>query len=224
MKRIYDMDESEVLALTDEMINRLIDYECANEGVPLLPPHPGAKPKAIDIKPDTTIYKVGEWNFINVEDANRVFEVLATSTLCDVDGYSKDARIGSIITTNHYSYPQVKTIKVMSSSLYIKEQSQIATVAVAEEEWGKANKIYNQAYAAREGIVGNAWEVVRMAREHEAACNKFRADFARYLELADGDRVIAMNFLTKANEMWDLTFFSDLIQELCPGYAWTKRV
>ena len=44
MKRYNEMTDAELLELTNEQIATLIDYECALDGVPMLPPDPGPAP------------------------------------------------------------------------------------------------------------------------------------------------------------------------------------
>ena len=58
MRRYNEYTEQELIDLDKALIQKLIDYECALDGVPLMPPHPGPEPSKTEITPDMTVYAV----------------------------------------------------------------------------------------------------------------------------------------------------------------------
>ena len=84
MKRIGEYTEDELITLEDKEINDIIDYECALTGVSLLPESP-TMPIKSEVVPDITAYEVGDFTFMEQEDALKLVEYIKNATLYTTD-------------------------------------------------------------------------------------------------------------------------------------------
>lgn len=213
MKRINELTESELLELTDEQISNMVDYECAVEGVPMLPPHPGPAPFVEKCKPDIDIYTVGGVYCATAEDAARILDAIANATtIFKTDGYSDDKRYIAIPPGDYY-YPKVEIEKGISATAYAAWKDQNAGLKELIGAYKEQRSTYDDAYKSREEIVQRVNNFISDARRNSYTRDCLRADFARYMELAEGNRRIALNFLEKVK---DLSDFPELKEEFCP--------
>ena len=124
MKTITEYTNDEVLELTDDELSKIIDYQCALAGIPLLPNQPD-----MPIKPeydlDSEVYTVGGFMFRDKESAESVKDLINKQSLVKVD---YDYNIGydyKYVTTSD-SGASVEVSKHMSISTYDKLKSEIA--------------------------------------------------------------------------------------------------
>jgi hypothetical protein len=209
MKRISEMVKAEVLALSNEQIEQLIDYECAIEGVPLLPPIP-VIPEKPDIKPDVTVFEIGGFFVLTNEEATRILEAVDGCEIYEsvyVSSLSYEKMIKPV------SSPAGITTKKFYSPEYWDKIKNIQTVYTeAKKIYDSKSEEYSSASQLRSNISAEVWGIVHAFQEEENQIKRYTAEFNRYLELAEGNRSIAMNFLTKAYPK--ITDFPDLIEEL----------
>jgi hypothetical protein len=206
------MDKTEILSLTNEQIETLIDYECALGGVPLLPIKP-VKPDDYKPKPDLTVYTVGEYTFKTAEEAGRVLEFLQAFTLYKTEYIHGSGLTKRLIPTNDYSKPKVEIVEVFSPEHWDKVKSDHVKYESENSKYEADMKEYNNACSGRSDIAEGVWEVVNNARNEQRNKERLTAEFNRYLGLADGNTTIAMRFLVKAHQVPE-----ELAEELCPGF------
>lgn len=198
MKRFTDFTDKELVALTDENIVTLIDYECALEGVPLLPPHPGPKPQKTTAPPSTTAYEISGRFVLDTDHATRIMEALAsgplfTSTYPNSDYYTKYLVVADT--------PSVTTCKIYSPEEWLAIEAEYKTYADRLKVWESFNTEYTEALKGRTRISDNVYEAIADARSRINKLQRLREELARYLVLAEGDRIIALKFLGNAHDV-----------------------
>ena len=217
MPLVCDMTDSELMALTENDVKKAIDYECTVEGIPLLPADPGPEPTVEAIKPDLAVYSIAGFYFLSPDRAANVLAALTSGSLYVDEGYGSEKRIKEI-DSGHYSYPKISTEQVLSRQKYLTVQEQIERHKRDKKTWEVAKKGFDSAYKLRTAIVDEINGIVGAAWKRKVEQDRFRADFGRYLTLADGNQKIAMNFLLKANKDAGEKY-PDVVQELCPDYG-----
>jgi hypothetical protein len=219
MRRINDLTDEEVLALTEAEIQRYADIECAEEGLPLLGEVPECpeKPSAI---PDVVVYKIGSIEFFKEEDARKVEAVLSQSALCDVNyignRWSQEFRCAR----PELSTPSVSTEKVFTEAQARANEIAINTYldrkAVYEKKAAEYKKINDATAKVRSRVYDRISEAQAKIREQERVV----ALYQKYLALADNDVTIAFRFFENALQNMDLEFdHSEFIASKTPVTA-----
>lgn len=215
MKRIYDLTEAELLSLTDEDVMKYIDYECALDGVPMLPPAPGPMPTKTMLEPDANVFEVAGFLTMDSAHASRILDAFNSGILYkeSCPGSDYNTKYLEPLTADKYGKPKIETKTVHSAEQWDKIKDSHQAFAGNKADWEKINKVYQEALKGRATISDDVWQQIRDARGHSYEREQIRAEYSRYLELAEGNRQIALNFLTKVK---DLTEFPDLQAEFAP--------
>lgn len=198
MKRFDDLTDPELLALIDEQVQYHIDRECAEEGVPLLPPSPGAEPTRPVAPKDVTVFVVGGMLFADREHAEKV-AALANQGARLVTEYA-DYRSGFY---DHIAAPATADVDVAtqqhySRGTYDRVREALSAYASAKKKWDAGQKERTDATTGRARIAEHVHEKIDAAREVVYLREQAKAEFARYVQLADGDEVMARRFFEKA--------------------------
>lgn len=197
MTKAFDqLTEAELVALSENDIQRYIDLACAEDGVALLPELP-EKPPTKAVPDDLTVYEVAGMLFFDAGEAN---EVAAAINLARTRVLAKYISGPSYRRTVE---PAVDPVNV--TSLQILRPETAAQMRALIEAHEAEVKRYNELKTAHDKItrareshanairskVEDAWSLHRR-REQRGR------DYARYLELAEGNQAVAMRFLDKA--------------------------
>lgn len=200
MKIFDSLTEQELVALTDEQIQRYIDYACAENGVPLLPSMV-QPPPVVNFEADVKIYTVGHHlHFATMEEATRVADAIQANNPIELDYLSTPSGAPSHAVSRRRSTSESVTVQdAFSAERAAALKDDMAGAQKAEAVYQAAKKEYDRAVNEREsyaddirGKVADAWET-HNRRESR------RRDFERYLQLADGNREIAARFLANAH-------------------------
>ena len=199
MKRIWDLSEGEVLALTDEQVARFVDIECAHEGAPILPEHPGQKPVAEDPEPDQTLYSVTgvSYYFTDKSVADTLSAALSGASRFDT---RKFGNVTVAIEPPSYAGDAgaVNTHLVVSMRAHDAHRDAIQANANLLGQWESDIRDYESALRKRHDAAQGVYNVINEARETAALLQRLEAALAEYVSLADGDEAIALRFLYKA--------------------------
>lgn len=215
MKRIYEMDESELLALSEETTLKLIDYECALEGVPMLPPSPGPMPQKEIPEPDATVFEIAGFFTMDGEHAARILAAFNSGPLFkeSYSGSDYNTKYLEPLNADKYNKPKIETKTSHSPEQWDKIKDLVTAYNSEKSEWDTIHKTYSAALKERAAITKDVYERIREARQRSYDRDCLRNEFARYLELAENNRQIALNFLEKVK---DLSDFPELRDEFCP--------
>ncbi len=216
MKKINELTEREIYALTDEEIDIMIRIRKAEEGIKLI-----TRPKEpLYFKitpPDMTVYscKLLEQQKISFSDLNDLNNVISCIRKIDyiyrVDyDYNKTSSDVKFASTKLSSYyPNDDLFKVTSESVYSMElYNQVVDLVKQnkqfKEAYDKELKEYQDAIRDSKWVEDEINDIVTGVREKmwklEGLCRKFRCD---YLPIAEGNETIAMGFLDKAYSLTD---------------------
>lgn len=198
MTRFDDLDDAAILALTDEEIQYYIDLACAEDGAPLLPPDPGAKPAPPTPEHDVTAYEVGGFLFASMHDAQDVANLVNDLTRVRSD-YAPGGSYREHVINPEPSAVTVTSVRAFSPTAWNAQRAEVLKATAAVETWQKNRDEFDKV-AKRRGEVAE-WIVNRLAEVREAAYQRDRyvAELARYVTLAQGDEAIARTFLLKAH-------------------------
>ena len=218
MKRISELTEVEILVLTDEQVQKYIDYECALEGVPMLPPSPGPEPAKVTASPDATLYKVAGQNTLSSDHATRILDACNSGQLIETNNARNDYQTiyVSPMLDKDYNRPKIETSQVHSQEQWDTIKDNFTNYADRKSEWDVHNKLYQSALKERREISDSVYAITADARKHSYDRDNLRNEFAKYLELAEGNRKVALNFLTKVKDLAD---FPDLQEEFANPVA-----
>jgi hypothetical protein len=195
MKRYIDLTNEEILALDEQGIENLIDLECAIDSVPLLPVRPVEPVKPAHEK-DQKYYTLGDFKFVNQHEALNVEELLKSYNLVSTEGYGETKRV---VPLTEYYQPQTKTEKAYSKEKYEEIEKELKKYTESNNNYAKDLAEYNRIKTLREELERNVYNKIEDVTKTYGRENELRGQFARYVQLADGDATMALRFLNNAN-------------------------
>lgn len=190
----------EIENITDEQVKKIIEFECADAGCPMLPNMP-VMPVKPEYKPDMQLYQVGGyygWCVASLEDATKLLDVLANIEVWEADyvGSNYNNKIGKRKDTN--SELKAENVKVFSPKLWSEVKSEIESYNQLKKNYDLSLENYNQAVKDRESISTWVWEVVSGARSFKCKREQLEQFKVNYLELAEGNEELGNKFFLKA--------------------------
>lgn len=202
MKEFTELDEPELLALSDDDIARYIDLAAAEEGVPLLPPPPVAPEKSADNTPDLTVYTIAGLTFTAKSEALDVRDAI----------FKTKTRVLLQYATGRYTYsgpmkavpdadePTISESKVFAEYDADKRAASLSAQTAADEEHRKARTEYDRIVTWRQNARQPIVAAISNARRFEERRTFLQQEHKRYLELAGNNRRIAARFLAHAHK------------------------
>ena len=223
IKRLDEYTNEELLELTEEQVKTLIDFECAHEGVALLPAEAPVKPAEEKVQPDTEIYEVSGLDYFKShEDAKKVADLAASFERIDtVSGGSYTKKIAGISTTD----VRVSIVKAYSESHYAKIATENARIDANLKAYKEAKAKFDEIQNSRSDITEGVLAKLGDARQEKQMINTLMAEAARYISLAQGEKEIAKNFMVHARpnqkemidehfESWVVSLVSDKMRSV----------
>lgn len=209
MKKINEMTEQEILALSEQDIQNMIKFRMMEEGIKII--DKPKKPELFEIEPaDKKVYVIPILNgyaFTDFAEAQKVSEALQNAKSfrkvdCDWGKLGSDYQY--LEKKKRYTFDPsgdfgVNEVYVYSNELYAKivdfaVQNKAMTKQVEEDL-----KAYDDAYAAASDITLEIRERVEEVREKAARLERLMQKFADdYYPLSDNNEDIAIKFMEKA--------------------------
>ena len=219
MKRIYDLEETEILALSSEQVTDYVDYECALEGVPMLPPAPGPEPKRSAQEPDVKSYEIAGFFTLDADHAGRILAALNSGPLYKEESASFDYKVKHLVPIGDDSYytPKIEGKTTFSAEKWDAIKNEQAQMGMVIKQWKTANDEYKECLTARKYITEKVWEHVDGVRTFVCEKETIRKNFVLYLKLAEGDRQIAINFLEKVKSLDEYPGLKDELLAVPPA-------
>lgn len=180
-KPFADLSHEELIALSDNAIERYIDIACAEAGVRLLPDRaPTPPPAGESISGDLSLHEVAGLLF-----ADRVTaDIVARAINSAPTRYHEETDYTSRQYRKHAS-PADTPVEVKAYTAFSREKHEASKLAAMKHE---------AATAAYQEI----WDKVNAARALELRRGQIRRQYEHYMELADCNVTVARRFLTKA--------------------------
>lgn len=207
MKTLNEMTELQILALSNEDVEKIIKYRKAQEGIKLIE-EPMEPEYETELDKDVTYYSINNFSNFKFNDAKKASSVVDS--------------LKELIKGAYFSRWNSETPKLVSKlSGYDRDQANLNIIeetsyspAIAEEAKqitkrnGEARKIYEEQkdeydkYCEEiQWLIDEVWNKVFEIRRKYERLQKLQTDYAEYLVLANNDEKIATAFLTKANTL-----------------------
>lgn len=209
MKKINEMTEQEILALSEQDIQNMIKFRMMEEGIKII--DKPKKPELFEIEPaDKKVYIIPILNgyaFTDFAEAQKVSEALQNAKSFkkieyDWNKLGSDYRYLEKKDRYSYSYPNdfgVNEIYVYSNELYANIVDFAAQNKVMTKQVEADMKAYNDAYAAASEITLEIRDKVSEVREKVARLERLTQKFADdYYPLSDNNEDMAIKFMEKA--------------------------
>lgn len=194
MKRYSEMTNDELLALTSEQTDMLVELEFAHEGI--IPRERPTEPDYHEIpKPTHKLWKVNGQLYNSPEDAQAVAGIHCACTdyesgcgyeyqYLESDGTEIENTITSVFVYSRDEYAKLTTDLKDNKSL----KRMYDTALSDYKEWVK------QTSKIRDRVC----DAIRSASNHQYQLQCAQQQMERYIQLASGDITIAINFFNKA--------------------------
>lgn len=204
MKKLTEMKELEILALTDDQIEKIVKYRKAEEGVVLMekPIEPSYEEEP---NKDITLYTSSWLNWIFFESSNIVQEInLSFEKLIDSaykSRYGNEPKKISSLTSweKDEATIQLKTDTYYSASILEMAEQIKKRNNEKRKNYERLQKDYDWYIESAKWIIDEVWDkVFETRRKYERLAN-LQNSYSEYKVLADGNEEIAMNFLKKAH-------------------------
>ena len=204
MKVIENLQESEILELTNEEILNIIKFKKAEAGIKIIsePLHPDY---VLIPDADKEVFQIQLFgdsiSFSGLSEITKIVEIIKNSDSANRIQYGVDSTYYLKNDLSLYSTPwdQISTKKVYSESTYEKLKDSISTNKKLKEEYESEMKNYTSIQEESKEIESEVYAIISYVRkkysELESFCYKFKFD---YMPLSDNNEEIAMNFLNKA--------------------------
>jgi len=221
MKRLDEYTEAELEQISPEEIGRLIDRECAEEGVRLLPPEPTPPTEKVS-KPDLTFYKVGSLIFEQEDEAQAVVDLVnsigAWGSYYHGGVYAYDGPQG-VMREEPIEYSRVQ---FWSTQLYESSRTELAARKEQTKRYEEERRDYQEVTNARQKIEETVRERIAGIKSAAQRRQRLKAEFEEYVELVE-DKEKAFQCMVKAgrcpdNECYRMLFGlpARASETLCP--------
>lgn len=210
MKPLHEWGDKELLELTPPQIQMLIDRECAEQGVALVPPLPqpleaptgGPTVEAFRVRVDVLIFDQEAAEEL-VDTINQL-PMLESYYLKGVYQYGSPEGVRPTETRASFD-----RIRFWETENYQQHKLSQDTYFEAKKVYDKEKAEYNKAATAHGSVSEQVWDRINRAQEDYRTEEQIKETFAQYVKLADGDHDMALAFLLKATK-WD----EDLVYEV----------
>jgi hypothetical protein len=205
LKRFEELSEKEIKDLTENDIEKLINLECAQEGIKLLEmPEKPLKPK-VDADREMFVVALNSSDsermiFDNMNDAKEVMELLMSKNMYH-DSYDWEAGYSSKYIENEpmdKENIQIKRKMFISENSFKERKNQLIEYQKKFKEYEERESEYIKIKKQRDKIVEKIETKIEGIKEKERIKNNMLKRYSEYLELANNNGEIAKRFLTKA--------------------------
>lgn len=209
MKKINEMTEQEILALSERDIQNMIKFRMMEEGIKIL--DKPKTPELFEIEPaDEKVYIIpilDGYAFMDFSEAQKVAEALQKAMSFRKVEYDWD-KLGSyykyLVKKDKYTYNApddfgVNEIYVYSSELYASIVDFAAQNKAMVKQAEIDEKAYNDAFSAASEIILEVRNRVSEVKEKAARLERLTRKFATdYYPLSDNNEEVAIKFMAKA--------------------------
>lgn len=230
MKKISEMTEQEILALSEQDIQNMIKFRMMEEGIKVI--DKPKKPELFEIEPaDQKVYVIpvlDGYAFTDFAEAQKVADALREAKSFRKVNYDWN-KLGSdfkyLEKKDRHTYDDagdfgISEIRVYSNKLYASIVDFAAQNKAMEKQVEKDLAEYDNAYAAASDITLEIRGRVTEVREKYERLERLTRSFANdYYPLSDNNEEMAMKFMSKAftltndEEKYILEHYKDINNE-----------
>lgn len=200
-KKVGELEHEEIVKLTEEQVDDLVDLECAEQGVTLT--EKPEKPNAlkVDSEPDLSVYEIAGLALTEPGPAAEIAALVKKHRECLVDS-SYDYSCGY---SHKHAGDFTDKIEVTPGHIlsWQKYQEIKGDLQVAEETKGDFDKelsAWTKAYDKRTKIRKDILMTVHKHKEAEDDYQRYMQVMKRYMELSNGDNTVARKFFEEAHK------------------------
>lgn len=214
MKKINEMTEQEILALSENDIQNMIKFRMMEEGIKVI--DKPKKPELFEIEPaDQKVYVIpvlDGYAFTDFAEAQKVADALREAKSfrkVDYDWNKLGSNFKYLEKKDRYTYNNegdfsISEISVYSSKLYANIVDFAAQNKAMEKQVEKDIAEYDNAYAAASDITLEIRSRISEVREkHERLERLMRSFVNDYYPLSNNNEEMAMKFMSKAFTLTD---------------------
>lgn len=204
MKSIEELTHSEIINLTYEERQKMLDLECAKHGLRFAV-NPGQPPEAPKITPDTDVWQVGSYTFSDYATAEKVQKVLLDAMnsrvklTYDYGVCGGDFKYLSQLDSYERAEVNISPMRVLSNAKYQEEKARLSNYSEEKKKYEEMKKSWDTFQKERERISGWIMDKFSDAQCLESKLSSIFYNYKRYLDLADQNKEIAMNFLRNSH-------------------------
>ncbi len=192
MKRIDDLEQKELVSLTEAQIQRLIDIEIAHAGImPVDCPIPPSLKNAGIVKTEIA-YRIGDMYFANRADAETVARMNCLKSEYDWNiSYNYKwltPTIDPVITEESF-YRQEDVVRVKGI---------LADIESKKKDYEPQKTAYDKYLKATGDIRNQVWAKVHAAQALQREIELAQRTYQKHLDLAEQDETVAQNFFREA--------------------------
>jgi hypothetical protein len=216
MKKITEMTHEEIIKLDQDDINRLVDLACAEQGIPLLPglfpepkkPHYDDAPNAYELAGITC----------RTRDTAEAIQGCLRSHQHDILDHEHYVRHKNNIW-------EIEECVFVPKSEEKKREAAMYEYQTAHNIWQEDKALYNQILEQREKLELPIVEIWSLATRKQSLVEWIQRKAQKYLDLAEGNIDVAVNFLTQAYsdelvEISDIFSAQAYLRELVTKQEW----
>lgn len=200
MKPFEQLNDQELIALSDEQIDYYIKLKKAETGIKIIN-YPETPIYTDLVVPNLEMYEVAGRIFLEKEKAEEIASVinkhLASSFTKDYDYYRSNGKY-QYAKPFDGSLETVSIVRLYSMSAYNSIKDAIQSNKKIEDAYNKIKDEYDEENEKATEIVDKIRDAIQEARERIALFHDYKVRIQEYLQLAAGDRDIAWNFFDKA--------------------------
>lgn len=214
MKKINEMTEQEILALSEQDIQNMIKFRMMEEGIKVI--DKPKKPELFEIEPaDQKVYVIpvlDGYAFTDFAEAQKVADALREAKSfrkVDYDWNKLGSNFKYLEKKDRYTYNNegdfsISEISVYSSKLYANIVDFAAQNKAMEKQVEKDMAEYDNAYAAASDITLEIRSRISEVRERHERLERLMRSFANdYYPLSNNNEEMAMKFMSKAYMLTD---------------------
>ena len=214
MKKINEMTEQEILALSEQDIQNMIKFRMMEEGIKVI--DKPKKPELFEIEPaDQKVYIIpvlDGYAFTDFAEAQKVADALREAKSfrkVDYDWNKLGSNFKYLEKKDRYTYNNegdfsISEISVYSSKLYANIVDFAAQNKAMQKQVEKDMAEYDNAYAAASDITLEIRSRISEVREKHERLERLMHSFANdYYHLSGNNEEMAMKFMSKAFTLTD---------------------
>lgn len=206
MKTFNDLKNEELLELTEEDIDRYIDIQMVEKGLPLELSEL-VEPEPIERFTDEVFCKIENMDstWFRPEIANKILEIIRSNNVYH-RGWG-EGRPKLLKSNDSYNYPVIQQQGFESIERIEKEATKRKMREDAFEAYKERREHNDSVLTNRGEIRENLLTQINIARQEKYNVDAKKEAWNKFLELSDGDRKIAKNFFV---DVYSASEFDDI--------------
>ncbi|MBO1870099.1 hypothetical protein J4O15_03885 [Lachnoanaerobaculum sp. Marseille-Q4761] len=199
MKRLSEYTNDELINLTKEEYNKLIDFECMNEGVPLSIETPKYKELPSIPEAEILLYQVAGFLFEDETEAKEFLKVVNNLKSCvrtDYECYVGNPNYKYVTERNVRQNNRITEEKAYTEEAYYSIRLTLKNINDLRKYNRNVKAEYKSKWDQRNAIINDINEAIDKAKDEAIRLENAVQVYKKYLELSEGNEIIAQSFFS----------------------------